>query len=221
MKLLVLGGSRGIGLKVVEAALAAGHTVRAMSRSAGSMPPREGLEPVAGDATNSADLGPALEGVDAVVMALGMKESIAMLWRRVTLFSDATRALVPLMEAQGVRRLVAITGIGAGDSVSALSTPERLGHRVLLSEPYKDKTRQEEIIRASSLDWTLVRPTILTGNRACHDIEVMVAPETWRMGVISRADVAEYVVKCLDDPATYGTAPVLARRVSRPRRATG
>ena len=66
MKLLVLGGSRGIGLKVVEAALAAGHTVRAMSRSAGSMPPREGLEPVAGDATNSADLGPALEGVDAV-----------------------------------------------------------------------------------------------------------------------------------------------------------
>ncbi|MBP0483387.1 SDR family oxidoreductase [Sagittula sp. M10.9X] len=211
MKVLVIGASRGIGAAVVEEALAAGHTVRAMARHVDRIAAREGLEIVPGDATKPDDLAPALDGVDAVVMTLGINESVAMLWRRVTLFSDATRALIPLMEARGIRRLIAVTGIGAGDSIGALSTPERLGQKFFLSEPYKDKTRQEELIKASSLDWTIVRPTILTHNRASRDYRVMVQPGEWRMGVISRADVADYVVRALTDPQTIHTAPVLAR----------
>lgn len=205
MKVLVIGASRGIGAAVVEEALAAGHTVRAMARHVDRIAAREGLEIVPGDATKPDDLAPALDGVDAVVMTLGINESVAMLWRRVTLFSDATRALIPLMEARGIRRLIAVTGIGA------LSTPERLGQKFFLSEPYKDKTRQEELIKASSLDWTIVRPTILTHNRASRDYRVMVQPGEWRMGVISRADVADYIVSALTDPQTIHTAPVLAR----------
>ena len=211
MHILVIGASRGIGRAVTEAALAAGHRVRAMARSVDRLEPREGLEPFAGDATNPSDLARALDGTDAVVMALGIKESVAMLWRKVTLFSDATSALVPLMQRQGPRRLIVVTGIGAGDSRKALSGPERLGHRVIFSEPYRDKTRQEEIVRASGLDWTIVRPTILTNNRASGHYRVLTEPKDWRMGLISRADVADYIAKALDDPATYGTAPVLAR----------
>jgi putative NADH-flavin reductase len=211
MNILVIGASRGIGKAVTAEALSRGHAVRAFARSAAEIAPAERLEPWPGDATSAADLEPALQGQDAVVMALGIKESLSMLWKEVTLFSEATRALVPLMQARGPRRLVVITGIGAGESAAALSGPERLGHRMIFSQPYRDKTRQEEIVRDSGLDWTLVRPTILTGNRASRRYRVMVEPKDWRMGVISRADVADYVLRALEDESTIHTAPVLAR----------
>ncbi|MBS0125115.1 NAD(P)-dependent oxidoreductase [Thetidibacter halocola] len=211
MRILVIGASRGIGRAVVDAALEAGHSVRALARHVERIEPRDRLETLAGDATDAAVLRQAIDGVDAVVMTLGIRESVAMLWQDVTLFSTATAALVPLMEKNGPRRLIAVTGIGAGDSRAALSGPERCGHRIIFSKPYRDKTRQEEIIRASRLDWTLVRPTILTNNRASGDYRVMVEPKDWRMGMISRADVADYVIRALQDPATIGTAPVLAR----------
>lgn len=211
MNILVIGATRGIGRAVMTTALAQGHRVRAFARSAADLPPAEGLEPWPGDATRPGDLAPALAGQDAVVLALGIKESLAMLWRPVTLFSEATQALVPLMEARGPRRLIVVTGLGAGDSAAALSGPERLGHRVIFSQPYRDKTRQEEIVRASALDWTLVRPTILTHNRASHRYRALTDPGDWRMGVISRADVADYILRALGDDTTIGTAPVLAR----------
>lgn len=211
MKLLVIGATKGIGAAVVEDALARGHHVRAFARSADKMAPRDGLEPFAGDATNPADLEPALHDMDAVVLALGIPESVSMLWRKVTLFSQATQELVPLMQRKGPDRLIAVTGIGAGDSVVALSAPEKIGHQFFLSEPYKDKTRQEEIIKASSLRWTIVRPTILTHNKRSGKYRVMEEPGTWRMGMISRADVADYILTALEDDATVGKTPVLAR----------
>lgn len=211
MKVLVIGASRGIGRACVQAALAAGHEVRAFARSAGEMTPLPGLEPWPGDATKAADLGAALNGVDAVVQALGIKADLSMPWRTITLFSDSTAALVPLMEAHGPDRLICVTGIGSGDSSRALSTLERIGHSVVFSKVYADKTRQEEIVRRSDLRWTLVRPTILTSNPRSGRYKVLVEPESWRMGVISRADVADYVIRALQDDGTVHTAPVLAR----------
>ena len=211
MKVLVIGASRGIGRACVQAALAEGHEVRAFARSAGEMTPLPGLEPWPGDATKAADLAPALEGVDAVVHALGIKASPSMMWRDITLFSDATTALVPLMEAHGPDRLICVTGIGSGDSFRALSSLEKVGHSVVFSKVYADKTRQEEIVRRSSLRWTLVRPTILTSNARSRRYKVLVEPESWRMGMISRADVADYVVRALKDDSSVRTAPVLAR----------
>lgn len=212
MKLLVIGASKGIGRAVVERALEQGHTVRAFSRSASQMAlDHPQLEKRDGDATRAADVDAALEGMDAVAMTLGIRESIAMIWKKVTLFSDATATLVPIMERKGPDRLVCVTGIGAGDSRGALSAIERLGHDILLGEPYKDKTRQEEMIRASSLRWTLVRPTILTHGRHTGRYRVLTQPDEWRMGMIPRADVADFVIRALEDDSTIGQAPVLAR----------
>ena len=78
-----------------------------------------------------------------------------------TLHSEVTRALLPILGAKGPRRLIAVTGYGAGDSREAMSVAERSAHRLLLGRPYADKDRQEALIRASDLDWTLVRPVLL------------------------------------------------------------
>ncbi|MDJ0820767.1 MAG: SDR family oxidoreductase [Paracoccaceae bacterium] len=211
MKVLVIGASRGIGKACVTAAVAAGHEVRAMARNVDTVPEAAGVERFAGDATQAEDVARALEGVDAVILALGIRESIAMLWQPVTLFSEATALLIPAMQDAGIRRLVCITGIGAGESVSAFSAIERLGHRMVLGQPYKDKTVQEGMIRASDLDWTLLRPVILTNGAATGTYRVLHDPSEWRLGLISRADVADCAVKALSDESFIGAAPVLTR----------
>lgn len=211
MKILVLGASRGIGKAVCAKAIAEGHTVRGYSRSAKDSDAYPGYEPFAGDATRAEDLAPALDGVDAVVMALGITESIRMIWEEVTLFSEATAALIPLMEAKGPDRLICVTGIASGTSKSALSRIERLGHWALLSKPYEDKDRQEALVKASALRWTLVRPTILTNRPESGRYKVLKDPAQWRMGMISRADVAHYVVGALSDDSSIGAEPVITR----------
>ena len=66
------------------------------------------------------------------------------------------------------------------------------------------------MIRASGLDWTLVRPELLNDN-ALGKYRVLVEPGEWRMGLISRRAVADYVLRALEDDTTIGTAPVLVR----------
>ncbi len=199
--ILVMGGTQGVGLAAVNEALSRGLRVRAMARGAGDLPPdAPGLEHFAGDALDPEDVARALSGVDTVIFALGIKESVAMLWQEVTLFFTATRLLLPAMEAEGTGRLLVVTGFGAGRSKSAMSLPERLGHRAILGKPYDDKDLQEAMVEASPLDWTIVRPVILTNGQRTGRVRVMRDPEEWRNGLISRADVAVYLL----DAATQG-----------------
>jgi uncharacterized protein YbjT (DUF2867 family) len=195
MHILVFGATGGIGAQCASLGRARGHTIRAFARSAGKLEPGEGLEPWAGDATDPADVEAALDGVDAVIQALGIKESLKMVYEEVTLFSEATRALLPAMERTGVRRLLSVTGFGAGESRSAVSWLEAIPFRVVLGKPYEDKDRQEAMIRESPLDWTLVRPTILTNGRATGRYRVLSRPEEWSNGMISRADVADFLIR--------------------------
>jgi putative NADH-flavin reductase len=211
MKITVIGASRGIGRKVVDYALSRGHEVRALARSADSMGiEAENFEPVVGDATDPVTLARAIADVDAVILTLGVPHDIRAL-KRTTLFSDATRALIPVMEAAGVRRLLAVTGFGAGDSEAKLSTLEKIPFKLILGRAYADKAVQEELIKASSLDWTIARPGILNDNKMSGKYKVLVEPETWRQGIISRADVAHFLVHAAEDGSHVRQTPAIQR----------
>jgi len=103
-----------------------------------------------------------------------------------------------------------VTGLGAGDSrghggllYDAVVFP------VLLKRVYDDKDVQEWIIRSSGLDWTLARPGLLTNRTATGGYRVLTAPKDWQFGTISRTDVAEFLVRVINDPALIGTTPLL------------
>src|SRR5215470_1105566 len=116
-KVLILGASRGIGLETAKAALRAGHNVRALARSAAGIPIQHvGLEKVSGDALESDTIRKALQDTDAVIQTLGVDISPRVIFERTTLFSESTRILVDAMKAAGLKRLIAVTGLGAGDS---------------------------------------------------------------------------------------------------------
>lgn len=211
MRILVLGASRGIGAEVVTQALEAGHEVVALARSAADMPERPGLERVTGDATDAAAIGAALPGVDAVILAIGLGTDPRRFLAPTTLFSDAARAVLAAMPAAGVTRLIVVTGFGAGESKAAMSLIERTGHRAILGRAYADKDVQEEMVQASDLDWTIVRPGILTKGAHTGKYRVLADPAEWRNGMISRADVADYLVKAAESGLHSRRSVVLVR----------
>ncbi|MEM6971778.1 MAG: NAD(P)-binding oxidoreductase [Pseudomonadota bacterium] len=211
-RILVIGASKGIGKLTVETALEHGHEVRAMSRSIDALDiTHPALEKFKGDALEHDSVAAALEGQDAVIQTLGMPLNRETITSKVTMFSHATEILLKAMAEQKMRRVICLTGFGAGTSRVAMSALEMLGHGLILGKIYEDKGRQEALIKASDTDWTIARPVILTNFKASGKYAVLLDEPTWRNGLICRADVADYLVRAVDDPATFGTEPVLAR----------
>jgi putative NADH-flavin reductase len=209
--ILVAGASRGIGLETVKRALAEGHAVRALARSAAAIALEgEKLEKMSGDALDRATVAAALSGVDAIIQTLGAPFGSEAVLQGTTLFSKATRVLVDSMAAAGVKRLIAVTGLGAGDSRGHGGfLYDTFVFPLVLKRLYDDKDVQEQIIKRSGLDWTIVRPGILTSGPATGAYRALLDPKDWRAGSISRADVADFLVRQVTDRAYIGKAPLL------------
>lgn len=201
--IVIMGATSGIGALALEEARRAGLRVRAFARSADKVAGDNLIEPVAGDARSPRDVASVLEGAGAVIYALGIAERPAMLWERETLFSETTQVLLHAMATQNVPRLVAVTGYGAGRSREAMSVLERAAHRAVLGGPYRDKDRQEALIMASAANWTIVRPVILTDGPKTGRAQALVDPSRWHNGIVSRKDVAKFLIRALDDERYY------------------
>jgi putative NADH-flavin reductase len=207
---LIIGASGGIGIEAVRLALERGLRVRAMARNADRIRiDHPLLETRSADASDPSAVRAALEGVDAVIHVVGAAPSLRRMFTPIDVFSKTTEVLVSEMARAGVRRLVVVTGIGAGDSREAFSLPERMTHRLVLGTAYDDKDRQEAIIRESDLDWLIVRPTILTNGRGRGRYQVLVDPNQWRNGLIARRDVADFLVREVIAPNHIRVAPVV------------
>lgn len=210
MRVLIIGASKGVGLETARQAIDAGYDVRALARSASTMSlVGTRLEKVSGDALDSKAVASAVDGVDAVIMTLGI--GLSELSEPVHIFSEATRILLSAMQGQSVRRLICVTGFGAGDSQASISCLQKIPFQVVFGRAYDDKTRQEELIRGSPLDWTIVRPGVLTPGGRSDRYKVLREPSQWRNGFISRSDLADFLVRQIEDRALFGAAPVLVK----------
>jgi len=208
MHVLIIGASKGIGLETTRQALDAGHDVRALARSATAIAiSNPSLEKMRGNALKTVDVKAALVGVDVVIQTLGV--GLGELFRPVHLFSDATRVLIQAMKIQGVKRLICVTGFGAGDSRASISCLQRLPFQIVFARAYDDKSLQEQLIKESELDWTIARPGVLTSGPRTGHYQILSEASQWRNGIISRADVAEFLVRQIGDQTYIRKAPVL------------
>jgi uncharacterized protein YbjT (DUF2867 family) len=207
MRVLLLGATGGTGREIVREAGAQGHSVVALVRSRTNATGLAGAELVEGDARDEQALSRALEGCSGVISSLGTPMSP---FREVTLLSVATRALVTAMESRNVRRLVCITGLGAGDSRGHGGFLfDNLFFPLLLRKVYEDKNRQEDIVRASKLDWVLVRPVVLNDKPARGTVRAQTDLSGIHGGAVSRSDVAKFAVQQLTDDTWLRRAPLI------------
>jgi len=117
--------------------------------------------------------------------------------------------LIAAMKVQGVNRLISVTGFGAGDSRASISCLQRLPFEIVFGRAYEDKSLQERLIKESGLDWTIARPGVLTTGPRTGRYRILTEPSQWRNGIISRSDVADFLVGQISDRTYVRQTPVL------------
>ncbi len=211
-RLLVMGASAGIGLEVVRQGLAAGYKVRAFARGAHRMVlQHERLELVSGDARSPTDVRAALRDTEAVIQTLGVPFNLRLFTGPINLFSEATEVVLDVMPSTECTRLLSVTGFGAGDSQGSIHPLQRLGFNLVFGRAYADKSKQEQMIKNSNLNWTIVRPGVLTNQANPRKYRALLEPTDWRNGIVSRAAVANFLISAIPDQNTFGKSPVVIR----------
>jgi putative NADH-flavin reductase len=179
--------------------LAAGHEVTGFARDPSKLSGVSSIRAVRGDVLDAAQVGSAVAGQEAVIVTLGNSQNpfAMMLGARRTTAADVcevgTRHIVDAMHSAGVARLVVVTAFGIGDTRERLPLAFKLFYRFVLREHMADKEKQEQVVKASGLEWTLVQPVGLTEGPATGQ---WLADTTGviRGQQISRADVAAFLV---------------------------
>lgn len=205
MKIAVIGATRGIGLAVVKVALDDGHDVTALARDPARMPVSHSrLRIVAGDATDPGSIATVVQGQEVVCSCLGTKNVL----ESTTLFSRSAQNLARALNPDQL--LIAVTGIGAGDSRGHGGfLYDRIALPLVLGRIYADKNREERIIKEGVRRWIIVRPGLLTNGPRTGRYRVLVDLQGVRGGTISRADVADFILSQAKSPTYLGKAPVL------------
>lgn len=208
MNISIIGASAGVGLATLKRALQRGHSVTTLSRSDINIEEIAHFKKIKGSATVESELKCALDGCEAVIVALGTRGSI----RATTLCHDFAIALLSIHRKNPITvPVIILSGFGSGDS-RAFSTPfARFGLRFVLNKVYEDKAQMEELIRQSTINWEIVRPGLLTNGALTEryrvDVEYFKGMKT---GFISRNDVADYMVKQAENPTNILKCPRLA-----------
>jgi putative NADH-flavin reductase len=207
MRLLILGGTGGVGQHMVSAARRAGHRLTLLVRpetpfelSAGS-----DFRVVRGDVLAGEALHEAMDGAEAVLSTIGMQRlNPANPWSKsrspADLTSVAAARIVASMKGRGVRRVVAVSAAGVGDSAPGLNLLMRFFLATTMIGPsYRDLARMELVFAQSGLDWLAPRPTRLTNAAATGRIAVV--DHFGLNAAISRADVATFMLRALEVPS--------------------
>lgn len=197
MKIAVIGASAGIGAETVKSALKRGHSIRGLSRNITSLPEHTSLTKITGTALSAGDLKNAIAGTDAVIVTVGTKKK-----KGTTLFSNLAKTLsMVTSELDYKGPVIIVTGFGTGESARYLTFFLRLVINLFLKDQYKDKTRLEEIIAESPMNWEFVKPGMLTNGPLTSNYKAISKLfKGVKINKISRADVADYLVKEAEHP---------------------
>jgi putative NADH-flavin reductase len=202
MKLTIFGATGATGTCLVEQAIAAGHSVTAVVRDPArlAIPADQRLQIVTADVLDPAAIGPAVDGADAVLTAVGPHGTGPS-----TLRQDSTRSIIQAMQKTGARRLLAVSGsvvADPGESPYLRYLLKPLVRRTFLRNVCADLRATEDEIHASNLDWTIYRPPSLTGKPARGTYRTAIDHGLPHCFSISRADLATCMLLQAGDPAT-------------------
>jgi putative NADH-flavin reductase len=205
MKIAIFGSTGGTGKELVKQGLELGYDVTAFARTPSKLDElkSDNLKIVQGDVFNYSDVEKAIFGQNAVISALGNPTL-----KVDTTTSEGTRNIVKAMQIAGIKRFICETSLGVGDSrEQAGFFFTKIIIPTLLKNAIADKEIQEQIIQASDLDWTIVRPGGLRNSAKTsvyrHGLDKSIN------GQISRADVAEFMLKQISSDEYLRKTPAI------------
>jgi putative NADH-flavin reductase len=212
MKLTIVAATGGIGRHALEQAVAAGHDVTAVVRNPHKLSRQ--VRSVTADLTaaDPAALESAVAGADAVLSGLGPRST-----SETGVASHGTRAIVQAMQATGVRRIVVVSAAPIA-TVASPGRPRPPTHdpgdgvfmrhlfsplaKAAFRAHYADLALMEDVLRDSGLDWTVVRPPRLTDKPLTGRYRVAYGQNLRGGWLVSRADVAQLMLRVLEQPDT-------------------
>jgi len=201
VKLLVLGATGGIGLELVKQAIERRHDVTAFVRNPDALAAfGDGVTAVRGDLLSSWDLRHVIQGHDAILSGFGPRVPVAESDR--DLLTRFASALIDAAKHTTLRRVLVVSV--AFLFRNALVPPAYLLGKLFFPNVVRDAANMEEQIVRSELDWTLVRPPQLTDGAQTGNYRFQVDRLPLLGLKISRADVADYMFRALNDKSTVG-----------------
>jgi putative NADH-flavin reductase len=208
MKLVIFGATGSIGRQVVEQAIEQGYTVTAFARNPAKLNIKHtNLKVVQGDVMDFSSVEKAVQGQDAVVCVLGAGQKLTG-----TIRSAGTRQIIHAMEKAGIQRLICQSTLGAGESWGSLNFFwKTIMFGLLLRNVFADHQRQENEVKQSHLDWTIVRPgAFIDGDRTGQYRHGFPGNDKTSKLKISRADVADFILKQLTDNSYIHKTPSIS-----------
>jgi putative NADH-flavin reductase len=188
MNIAVFGATGGTGRETTKQALAQGHAVTVLARTPSKLDiSNDNLTIVQGDVLDQATVDQVVAGQDVVVVSLGNTPNNPDM-----VVSQGTKRIIDAMKRHGVKRIIAVTSLGAGDSKENVPFAFKMIMKTVLRKAFQDKDEQERLIQESGLDWFIVRPGGLTDSAATGKYRVGIGADI-TAGQVARADVAGFV----------------------------
>jgi putative NADH-flavin reductase len=218
MNLAIFGANGRTGRILTERALAAGHSVTALTRHPEEFPLRAShMTVVQGDALDPASADRTIAGTDAVLSVLGVPYG----HKPITIYSEGMANVLQAMQRHQVRRLIGVTSTavdhrydnGGGVFFERMLKP--LIAATIGRTTYADQARMETLIRDSRLDWTILRPSGLFETSEVTDFDLT---DGYTTGTFtSRLDLAACMLQLLDDESSFGKTLAVATVAVQPR----
>jgi putative NADH-flavin reductase len=198
MKVTVFGATGSIGKQLISQSLEKGHEVTAFCRDISKLQEfkHANLSFITGDVFNFAEVSKAVSNQDVIIIALGSGKS-----RKSNVRSVGTKNIIEAMKANGVQRLICQTTLGTQESNANLNFFWKyIMFGWYLKQIFQDHELQEKYVQESGLDWTIVRPGAFTNGEKTEIYQHGFGPEIKSLKLkISRADVADFILKQLND----------------------
>lgn len=202
-RILLLGATGRTGSLALAYALEKGYQISCLTRDAARVQFQGKVDLFEGDVTNLDDISKAMQGCEAVVSILNISRTSDFPWSPLrtppTLLSNAMSSLIPLAKENNLKRIISCSAWGVGDSEKEIPGWFRwFIKNSNIGVAYADHAKQEELLRASGLDYTIVRPTGLTNSSKTQAVRESFENEPKPRLTISRKSVAKFMIDAID-----------------------
>ncbi len=211
MKVVIFGATGFVGNAILKEALAKNHQVTILVRNKASFSINDkNLTVIEGNIMDRKKVSEVLEDQDAVIQCLGIRERDG---KPTTFISDATKITVEEMGRSGVKRLLAMSNIGTGNSIRY--NPWYFTKIILpyfmkwLKVVIDDKNRMEPVIMNSQLNWTIVRCPNIVNKSAKGRYHTTLDGKGLKLS-ITLSDLSRFMVQQLTDEDFSRQAPAIS-----------